>query len=164
MWTKVFKRAKKVLWPPGANFKPIQTENGIIPWWVTWSVDTCWFFFLRMKNSWKRTTTSVISLICKRSGGQFVVEFLTEESKKKKRRAKKYRWKFRGEFIRASISLEKIKLPRDVNYKIIFLIANLCSWASTLLKWRQMLLGFALPAFMKKKKRKDTSLRLAVRQ
>lgn len=44
---------------PGANFMPIQTENGIHPWWITWRVDTWLFFFLRMKNRVSRNSVNL---------------------------------------------------------------------------------------------------------
>lgn len=67
MWTKVFNRAKKVLWPPGANFIPIHTEKGITPWCITWRVDTCWFFFLRIKNSCEKRRESSLKRFKARS-------------------------------------------------------------------------------------------------
>lgn len=35
---------------PGANFIPNQTENGMQPWCMTCNVETCSFFFRKMKN------------------------------------------------------------------------------------------------------------------
>jgi len=46
MWTKVLSRPKKVLWPPGVNLTPNQTDMGMQPWWMTCSVVT-WLVFLR---------------------------------------------------------------------------------------------------------------------
>ena len=151
MCTKVFKRAKKVLWPPGANFMPIQTENGIIPWWITWSVDTCWFFFLRMKNSWKRTTTSVIPLTCKRARDEQICRRIFWKRNKNEKREK-----IDGNSVGRNLYAPRsLKLPHGVNYQTIFLIANLYLSGNSLLKRRQMLLGFALPTFVGKKKKRE---------
>lgn len=51
-----------VLSLPGANLTPNQTLIGMHPWWMTCKLDTCSFFFLKIKKSWNHKKTNYKSL------------------------------------------------------------------------------------------------------
>lgn len=45
---------------PGANLRPNHTDMGMIPWWITCSVDTCSFFLRSTKNSVSKNSVNLL--------------------------------------------------------------------------------------------------------